>query len=116
MNELIDNLPSGIQDSYETLLQRCPNRPFAKKVLQVVLVAGRPLTLDEIDLAIRVNEQTLSYTDLELEGPSRLQETLLSRCGLMISIIGSKVYFIHQIVKEFLLSEVGTNPSPRRIW
>ena len=33
MNELIDNLPSGIQRSYETLLQRCPDRLFAKKVL-----------------------------------------------------------------------------------
>lgn len=72
MNELIDNLSSGIQDSYEALLQRCPNRPYAKKVLQIVLMAGRPLTLNEIDPAIGVNEQTLSYADLELEGSSRL--------------------------------------------
>ena len=56
MNDLIDNLPSGIQNSYETLLQRCPNRPYVVKVLQIVLVAGRPLTLDEIDIAIGVNE------------------------------------------------------------
>ena len=116
MNELIDNLPSGIKDSYETLLQRCPDHPFARKVLQIVLVAGRPLTLDEIDLAIGVNEQTLSYADLELEGSSRLQETLPSRCGLMVSIIGSKVYFIHQTVKEFLLSEIDTRSSAGRIW
>ena len=118
MNKLIDNLPSGVQDSYETLLQKCPDRPFAKKVLQIVLVAGRPLTLDEIDLALalEVNEQTLSYADVELEGSSRLQETLPSRCGLMVSIIESKVYFIHQTVKEFLLGEVGTKPSAGRIW
>ena len=116
MNELIDNLPSGIQDSYETLLQRCPDRSFAKKVLQIVLVACRPLTLDEIDLALGVNEQTLSYADLEREGFSRLQETLPSRCGLMVSIIGSRVYFIHQTVKEFLLGEVSTKPPAGRIW
>ena len=116
MNQLIDKLPSGIQDSYERLLQTCPDCLFAKKVLQIVLVAYRPLTLDEIDLAIGVKEQTLSYADLELEGSSRLQETLPSRCGLMVSIIGSKVYFIHQTVKEFLLSEVGTKLSAERIW
>ena len=116
MNELIDNLPSGIQDSYETLLQRCPDPPFAKKVLQIVLVACRPLTLDEIDLAIGINEQTSSYADLELEGSSRLQETLPSRCGLMVSIIGSKVYLIHQTVKAFLLGEVDTKYSTGRIW
>lgn len=56
MNELIDNLSSGIQDSYKALLQRCPNRPYAKKVLQIVLMTDRPLTLNEFDLAIEVNE------------------------------------------------------------
>ena len=116
MNELIDNLPSGIQDSYESLLQRCSKPLFARKVLQIVLVAGRPLTLDEIDVALKVNEQTSSYADLELEEPSRLRETLPSRCGLMISIIQSRVYFIHQTVKEFILGKVGTKPPGGRIW
>ena len=116
MDRLIDNLPDDIQGSYEVLLQKCPDPVFAKKVLQIVLVAARPLTLAEIDVALNVNEQTSSYADLEREGPSRLQETLPSRCGLMVSIIASKVYFIHQTVKEFLLGEVGTNPSAGRIW
>ena len=116
MDRLIDNLPDDIQGSYEVLLQKCPDPVFAKKVLQIVLVAARPLTLTEIDVALNVNEQTSSYAELEREGPSRLQETLPSRCGLMISIIASKVYFIHQTVKEFLLDEVGTNPSAGRIW
>ena len=116
MDRLIDNLPDDIQGSYEVLLQKCPDPVFAKKVLQIVLVAARPLTLTEIDVALNVNEQTSSYADLEREGPSRLQETLPSRCGLMVSIIASKVYFIHQTVKEFLLNEVDTNPSTGRIW
>jgi len=116
INELIDELPADIQDAYETLLQRCPQPLFARKVLQIVLVAGRPLTLDEMDVALNVNKQTSSYTNLELEGPSRLQETLPSRCGLMVSIIQSKVYFIHQTVKEFLLGKAGINPSTERIW
>jgi hypothetical protein len=116
MNELIDNLPASIQDSYETLLQRCPKPLFARKVLQIVLVAGRPLTLKEMDVALNVNKQTSSYTNLEREGSSRLQETLPSRCGLMVSIIKSKVYFIHQTVKEFLLGKAGINPPTERIW
>ncbi|KAK3171221.1 hypothetical protein OEA41_003305 [Lepraria neglecta] len=116
MNELIDNLPSGIQDTYETLLQRCPKPLFARKVLQIVLVAGRPLTLEEIDVALKVNEQTSSYADLELEGPARLEETLSSRCGLMISVIDSKIYFFHQTVKEFLLYRDGTKSPARRTW
>ncbi|KAI4219875.1 MAG: hypothetical protein L6R40_008705 [Gallowayella cf. fulva] len=33
MNQLIDNLPAGLYDVYEVLLQRCPERSFARKVL-----------------------------------------------------------------------------------
>ncbi|KAL9023939.1 MAG: hypothetical protein Q9196_006870, partial [Gyalolechia fulgens] len=90
MNQLIDKLPEGIQDAYETLLQKCPEPSFARKVLQIVLVAARPLTVEEIDVALHVNEHTSSYDDLELEGSSRLEEMLPTRCGLMISIVQSK--------------------------
>ena len=116
MDRLIDNLPDDTQGSYEVLLQKCPDPVFAKKVLQIVLVAARPLTLTEIDVALNVNEQTSSYANLEQEGSSRLQEILPSRCGLMVSIIQSKVYFIHQTVKEFLLGKVGSERPAGRVW
>ncbi|KAL8899297.1 MAG: hypothetical protein Q9207_006267 [Kuettlingeria erythrocarpa] len=116
MNQLIDELPANIADAYEILLQRCPEPSFARKVLQIVLVAGRPLTVKEMDVALNVNEHTSSYADLELEGPPRLEEMLPTRCGLMISIIQSKVYFIHQTVKEFLLDPTGVGPPAGRTW
>ena len=116
MDRLIDNLPNDIQGSYEVLLQKCPDPVFARKVLEIILVAARPLTLTEIDVALNVNEQTSSYADLEQEGPSRLRETLPSRCGLMVSIIQSKVYFIHQTVKDSLLGKVGIEHPIGRVW
>ena len=116
IDRLIDNLPNDIQGSYEVLLEKCPDRDFARKVLQIVLTATRPLTLVEIDIALYINKQTLSYTELEREGSARLRETLPSRCGLMISVIQDKVYFIHQTVKEFLLSKVGTQRPTGRVW
>ena len=71
--------------------------------------------MDEIDVALHVNEDTSSYNNLELEGRSRLKDILPTRYGLIISIIQSKVYFIHQTVKEFLLNTTGVEP-PRRTW
>jgi len=116
MDRLIDNLPDDIQGSYKVLLQKCPDPDFARKVLQIVLVAARPLTLTEIDVALSINDQTSSYADLELEEDDRLQETLPSRCGLMISVVQSKVYFIHQTVKEFLLGKPGIERPAGRAW
>lgn len=85
-------------------------------MLQIVLVANRPLTLHEINYVINIDEQILLYVDLELKGSSRLQETLPSRYSLIVLIIELKVYFIYQTVKEFLLSEVDIKTSTGRIW
>lgn len=114
MDRLIDHLPDDIQGSYEVLLQRCADPMFTKKVLQIVLAAARPLTLREMDFALHINEESRSYADLEMEGDSRLHETLPSRCGLVITIIQSKVYFIHQTVKDFLLARTGGHSG--RFW
>ncbi|RDW89256.1 hypothetical protein BP6252_01288 [Coleophoma cylindrospora] len=103
MKEIIRTLPQGIYATYESLLSKSPNMKYARKVLDFVLAAYEPLTLEELDVALSVSEETKSYQNLELEDPESLRERLPGRCGLMISIIGSKVYFIHQTVKEFLL-------------
>ena len=85
-------------------------------MLQIVLVAARPLTLVEMDVAFHLDDRTLLYAELEEEGPDRLRETLSSRCGLIVTIIEDKVYFIHQTVKEFLLRKDGIQHVPGRIW
>lgn len=116
MNDLIDNLPTDVLDSYEELLRKCPSPEFARKVLQIVLVARRPLTLEEMDFALHVDEQSSSYADLHLEGHTRIQQVLPSLCGLIVTVIQSKVYFIHQTVKEFLLSKNGAEPPSGKVW
>lgn len=116
MDRLIDDLPDNIQGTYEVLLLKCLDPYFGRKVLQIVLVAARPLTLTEIDVALSINNQNSSYADLEREDVDRLQETLPSRCGLMISVVQSKVYFIHQTFKEILLGKPGTKRPPGRAW
>lgn len=116
MNELIDDLPSGITESYDTLLQRCPDRRFARRVLEVVLVARRPLTLDEISFPLGWRKDVSSYSNFEMETADRLIQTLPSRCGLMVSIIQSKIYFIHHTVKDYLLEKDDLNPLANGNW
>lgn len=110
MKKIISTLPKGIDEAYESLLSKCDDPEYTKKVLQIVLAAYQPMTLDEIDEALNITEDTKKYADLDLEYSSNLQQTLPGRCGLMIVIVDSKVYFIHQTVKEFLL-KIGTRPA-----
>ena len=116
MNKLIDNLLNDIKNSYEVLFQKCFDFVFAKKVLQIVLIAARSLTLTEINVALNVNEQTSSYVILKQKKPFRLQKTLSSCCDFTISIIQSKVYFIHQTVKKFLFDKLDTERLVERVW
>lgn len=88
------------------MLRKTPKPAYARKALQLVLVARRPLTVDELDVALSITKDIKNSKDLELLGSSRLKETLPSLCGLTISIIQSKVYFIHQTVKEFLVGDM----------
>lgn len=50
------------------------------------------------------------WKQAKLEAAS-LKETLPGRYGLMISVVDSRVYFIHQTVKEFL---VEGRKSPKK--
>ncbi|KAL9625383.1 MAG: hypothetical protein Q9160_000446 [Pyrenula sp. 1 TL-2023] len=105
MNDLIDDLPDGITKAYETLLKKTPRPAYARKALHLVLAARRPLKVDEMDAALSITEDVSTSEELELQGSSRLKYTLPSLCVLTVSIVQSKVYFIHQPVKEFLIGD-----------
>ncbi|RDW74881.1 hypothetical protein BP6252_06023 [Coleophoma cylindrospora] len=104
MKKIIAKLPEGIDAAYESLLGNCRDQEYARKVLEIMLVAYRPLTPEEIDVALSMSEETTSYRSLDLEGQGSLRKNLPGRCGLIITIVDSRVYFIHQTVKEFLLN------------
>ena len=103
INKILDTLPVNINSAYQTLLLRCPDPAYAMKVLQMVLVAFEPLSLSQVDTAMHVDSRCKSMADIELEGTAALRETLSGRCGLMITVVDERLYFLHQTVKEFLL-------------
>ncbi|KAM6476251.1 hypothetical protein HDV62DRAFT_396184 [Trichoderma sp. SZMC 28011] len=112
MEEFLSKLPSTVSDAYEKILSRSQDDKKVEALLQIVLAAERPLTLDEANYAL-----TLALGD-EFSSHEKLQENLWPQdrfkttpgnlCGLFISIHDSKLYLIHQTAREFLLD---TNPS-----
>ena len=91
-----------IYDLYNHMLQRSSDPEKARLLLQILLVAERPLTLDEMNIALSItsSHQTLASIRSELKQPA--ERYILSLCGHFIRIIRSEVYLVHQTAKEFL--------------
>ena len=93
-----------IYDLYNHMLRRSSNPVQARLLLQILLAARRPLTVDEMNIALSItpSHQTLASINSELKHPA--ENYIFSLCGHFIRVIRSKVYLVHQTAKEFLSS------------
>lgn len=89
-----------------------------KKILQIVVGARRPLTVEEMAMALGIATSTHveSLHKAKLD-PIRLQNSIRSWCGLFIFINHTRIYLIHQTAKEFLICNSGlATPPPSPSW
>ena len=94
IDSLINNLPDNIQGSYEIFLDRCPNRALCQEnTADYLSCCSSAETLVEMDIALRIDDRISLYAKLDKKGPDRLQETLRSRCSLIVSVIEDKLFF-----------------------
>ena len=94
-----------IYDLYNHMLQRSSNPVQARLLLQILLAAARPLTLDEMNIALSItsSHQTLASVMSELKHPA--ENYIFSLCGHFIRVIRSEVYLVHQTAKELLVDD-----------
>ena len=108
----LDELPESLDGTYERVLKEIkkPNREHARRLLQCLVVAIRPLHVSELAEVLAVDFD-------DKEGIPKLNPTwrwddqeqaLLSSCSSLIAIVESEesriVQFSHFSVKEFLTS------------
>ncbi len=106
---VIQNLPKTVHDAYEGILSWSTDLKRARRLLSIVLGARRPLTLDEMNIALAIDDGSRSTDQLDLEPSSSFSTTLRDLCGLFVSIRDSKIYLIHQTAKDFLLRSEERN-------
>ncbi|KAI9774704.1 MAG: hypothetical protein M1839_001665 [Geoglossum umbratile] len=109
-------LPQSVHEAYDKILSKSHNPKEAKRILHITLAAARPLTLSEMNVAL-VQKSHRSYDNLDLLDPTsedRFRERLRNFCGLFVTIIGSRIYLLHQTAKEFLVQNDTAN-SPEDI-
>jgi hypothetical protein len=110
-------LPRSINEAYDRILSKSKEDPMVRKALSIILAAGRPLTLSEMNYAVNIDDTSQSFYDLDLEDEKDFKLRLRSWCGLFVSIYQGKIYFLHQTAREFLLADLAsptTGPSELR--
>jgi len=122
----LDELPESLDATYERILREIkkPNRDHALRLLQCLVVAIRPLRVEELAEVLAVDfEDAGGMPKLNASWRWEDQEqALLSSCSSLISIVddsgdddrghGSRaVQFSHFSVKEFLTSPRLTTPN-----
>ena len=110
VDRFISEIPNSVYEAYEAILRKSPDPQKARKVIHIVLAATRPLTLQEMNVAINVEKDTKSYKDLDLDPEEKFGSDIKNLCGLFVSVIDNKIYLIHQSAKEFLIFQEKASP------
>lgn len=115
MKKVLDKIPATVYEAYEQMLGDSQYPEKARKLLQIVLAAERPLTLGELNMALHIEEGDTSHEDVDLSPEDGFKADIKNICGLFVIVFDSKVYFLHQTAKEFLLSREDGSQVAHRI-
>jgi hypothetical protein len=73
------------------------------RILQALLAASKPLSLGQMNVVLSVQPDSRSVEDLIPHLAHSIERTIKYHCGHFIKVIDSKVLFIHQTARKFLL-------------
>ncbi|KAF2469529.1 purine and uridine phosphorylase [Lindgomyces ingoldianus] len=108
----IQTLPRNVNQAYERILNKSKEDLMVRKVLAIILAAGRPLTLSEMNVAVNIDDSSQTVHDMDLEEEEEdFKSRLRSWCGLFVSIHHGKIYFLHQTAREFLLANLPSSTT-----
>jgi ankyrin repeat protein len=104
IREKLKSLPKSLPDLYTNILRKikCEDQEYATAILRWVVWAVRPLTLQELTIAIAIRPEDTSMSSLEGEIESDLRKVLRLLFGPLINIRGDEVHLVHQSAKDFL--------------
>ncbi|KAH7129085.1 hypothetical protein EDB81DRAFT_728975 [Dactylonectria macrodidyma] len=105
----------NIDAVFSKLIKNCQFESI-KKVLQLILAAARPLTLEELNVALIVSPERRDLEQLQSLLKHPMENYIKATCGNFLRVIQSRVYLVHQTAREFLLrrdqAEEGTPVGP----
>src|ERR1700733_8655991 len=112
VHRTLDELPESLDETYERVLREIkkPNRDHARRLLQCLVVAIRPLGVKELAEVLAVDfgdEERIPKLKLDWRWEDE-EQALLTSCSSLIAIVETDhsrvVQFSHFSVKEYLTS------------
>ncbi|KAF6802449.1 ankyrin repeat protein [Colletotrichum sojae] len=111
VKKALEGIPASLDQLYETALSSIEDRPASTRMLQIILAATRPLTLDEVNMSMSLSEDHKSVKDLFADTEPNVEYTVKRLGGFFVRIINSSVYLVHQTARDFLLRTAKAGPS-----
>jgi ankyrin repeat protein len=99
---IIDSLPRSVDEIYEKILNQSNDFARAQKLLHIVVAAMRPLTVEEMNIALSIQHDDTCFDEIDLTPPASFAPILRELCGLFVYIIDSRIYLAHRTAKDFL--------------
>ena len=98
IDEVLRHVPKGLGGIYQRLLQQIGDKEALVPILQWVVLAARPLTLEELTVAAGIKTAgTLPAT--------QVTKNRLRFGGLLVKVEGDVVNLVHESAKEFFQSD-----------
>ena len=98
----IQTIPQSVSRAYEAILAKAKDKKLASKLLHIIVGAETALTLQDLNVAMSIEDDSRCYADLELENATAFELRIKSICGLFVYTDRARVFLIHQTAKEFL--------------
>ena len=112
---ILDELPETLDETYERVLREInkANREHARRLLQCLTVALRPLRVEELAEVLAIDFDALAKGGIPQSNPkwrwADQHQAVLSTCSSLIAIVddgrSKVVQFSHFSVKEYLTSD-----------
>ena len=114
VQHMLTTLPKGLDEIYHSILEHSSNPHKARKVLNIIIAAIRPLSLEEMNIACAMD--TEGQPDLDQKLQPSIENTVKGICGLFVKVVNGHFYLIHQTAREFLLRPSNPDDSQCGLW
>ncbi|KAF2793082.1 ankyrin [Melanomma pulvis-pyrius CBS 109.77] len=113
VRKILKSLPKSLWQAYAKMLDRVSydEQNLAKRILSCVLYSARPLTVEELSIALAVSDDIRSINELEEEISLSVLHDIHHVFGPLLQVEDGYITFMHASVRDFLLSSSGTTLS-----